>query len=435
MSLNVEQVLQLAPDSNSAAAGRKLVALKHWPELGRNAEALWGKCQGSAVYQVRVDLSNMGYSCSCPSRKFPCKHVLGLMLLAAESPDALATTGAPEWVDEWLAKRRARDEKKSLSSESAPKPVDAKARQRRAEKREARVEDGLKRLDLWMRDLVRSGLAGLESRPRAFWDDQAKRLVDAQASGLASRVARLATIPGSSRHWPQRLLSELGRLSLLIRAWQRIQELDADLQSDVRQMVGWTISQDDIEQYGEQVSDNWIIAGQWIDDEERVRTQRSWVVGRQSRQIALVLQFSVGGQSFPEALLPGMQQEAVLACYPGASRQRAKFLRCEGQPEPVNARIPGHVSIEQFLTSVSDVLARQPWVNAFGCVLHDVTLVPGEECWQVRDAAGFGLPLLGRDHWKMLAVTGSHPFDLTGEWDGDRLRPLGVMMEGQFRPA
>ena len=87
MDLTLEQVTEMAPDSSSAAAGKKLMALKNWPDVGRDDASLWGKCQGSKVYQIMVDLSNLGYKCNCPSRKFPCKHVLGLLMLTAASPE------------------------------------------------------------------------------------------------------------------------------------------------------------------------------------------------------------------------------------------------------------------------------------------------------------------------------------------------------------
>ena len=56
MNLTSDQVLALAPDSSSANAGKKLANAKTWQDLGRTDVALWGKCQGSALYQVRVDL-------------------------------------------------------------------------------------------------------------------------------------------------------------------------------------------------------------------------------------------------------------------------------------------------------------------------------------------------------------------------------------------
>jgi hypothetical protein len=63
-----------------------------------------------------------------------------------------------------------------------------------------------------------------------------------------------------------------------------------------------------------------------------------------------------------------------------------------------------------------------------------VTFVPGE-VWQARDPEGRGLPLAGKPPWKLLAVSGGHPVDLCGEWDGRRLRPLSIVHEGQYRAA
>ncbi|MFZ5833453.1 MAG: SWIM zinc finger family protein, partial [Planctomycetota bacterium] len=269
MPLSLEQVVEMAPDAGSAAAGKQLMAAKNWDALGQSPEAVWGLCRGSAVYQVKVELSSLGYHCSCPSRKFPCKHVLGLLMLFAATPDALAPDAAPEWVGEWLARRAKRQEQKAeRQEEQAKKPVDEKAQQRRAEKREANVADGLARLDVWMKDLVRGGLATVEAKPPSFWDDQAKRLVDAQAPGLASRVARLGLIPRTSHDWPARLLAEMGRIKLLLHAWQRIDSLDTLLKQDIRQILGWTVNQAELEREGEQVEDTWVVVGQWVDNDD-----------------------------------------------------------------------------------------------------------------------------------------------------------------------
>lgn len=433
MDLTLEQVTEMAPDSSSAAAGKKLMALKNWPDVGRDEASLWGKCQGSKVYQIMVDLSNLGYKCNCPSRKFPCKHVLGLLMLTASSPDAVEEATRPDWVDDWLSKRQARAEKKTEVADAPKKPVDEKARQRRAAKREKLVKDGLERLDLWMKDLVRTGLAGVEAKPYSFWDEQAKRLVDAQAGGLASRVSRWAQIPGSKRDWPRRLLAEFGRVKLLLKAFERIDQLPPELQSDVRQILGWNIGKEELQADGEKVEDSWIVIGQWIDDDDRIRSQRSWVLGRKTGRMALVLQFAVGGQPFGESIVPGSEQTGTLVFYPGASKQRAKFDSRAGELLSIQARLPGCETIDEFLDTVSNNLAEQPWLNAVGCVLHDVTLIPGSE-WTLRDQSGAGLPIRGHDHWKALAVSGGHPVDIAGEWDGHQLRLLSIYEDGrEFR--
>ncbi len=439
MQLTLEQVTEMAPDGGSAAAGKKLMALKNWEDVGRSSDALWGLCRGSSLYQVKVDFSNLGYKCSCPSRKFPCKHVLGLLMLWASSPDAAPDSAAPDWVVEWLEQRREKEAKKVERQEAAPeaikKPVDEKAQQRRAAQRESRVSDGLARLNVWMRDLVRSGLAAVETKPPSFWDDQAKRLVDAQAAGLASRVARLGGLPRSSPDWPQRMLDELGRLTLLTHAWQRIGQLDQPLQADVRQILGWTVNQDELQRDGEQVRDTWAVIGQWVDDEDRLRTQRSWVVGRESNRVGLVLQFAPGNQPFAESIVSGSEQQGILVFYPGLARQRAKFLTREGTVEPLTSRPPGVTSVEEFFTAVAQQVARGPWLSSFGAVLRDVSLVLHDNTWHARDRHGHSIPLRGRDHWKMLAITGGQPFDLAGEWDGYSLRMLGFFANDTYRVA
>src|ERR1051326_6981432 len=112
IQITADQVNSMAPDASSAAAGKKLADAKHWHSLGQHANLLWGECQGSALYQARVDLPTLTIQCSCPSRKQPCKHALGLLLLAATRPDLIPPTEPPEWITSWLARREAANKSK-----------------------------------------------------------------------------------------------------------------------------------------------------------------------------------------------------------------------------------------------------------------------------------------------------------------------------------
>ena len=360
-------------------------------------------------------------------------------MLWAASPDAVPEETAPDWVTDWLERRRQREAKKTVSppAESTGKkePVDKKAQQRRAAQRESRVTDGLMRLDVWLNDLVRNGMATVETKPASFWSDAAKRLVDAQAPSLASRVGRLSGFPRSSPDWPRRLLAELGRIKLLIHAWERIDQLPAPLQIEVRQAIGWTTSQEELRLNGEKVEDLWVVIGQWVDEEDRLRTQRSWIMGRSTQRVALVLQFAPGRQAFSESILPGCEQEATLVFYPGTSAQRAKYLERTDKVVPLRTRPPGFDTIDNFLEHVAEQRSRGPWLSSFGTVLRDTTLVPREDGWFVRDQSGQSLALRGSSHWKILSVTGGLPFDLAGEWDGERLKPMGFFFKEGYRIA
>ncbi|MDB5059253.1 MAG: zinc finger family protein, partial [Chloroflexi bacterium] len=428
MDLTTDHVRHVVPDPAQFAAGQKIAGVAGWKNLGRSTDGLWGEYSGSALYQVRVDLRDLATKCSCPSRRFPCKHGVALMLLATQSPEAVPEIAAPDWVEKWLATRNAKAEAQSAPESQESRDAKGPAQQaKRAEKRRALVSQGIDGLDLWLHDLVRDGLAGLEQRKSSFWEQQAGRLVDCQAPGLAARVRRLAYVPGSSPQWPEQLLAALGSLALLTETYRRLDTLDPPLQADVRSQIGWTLKEEEVAAHGDLVRDRWLVVGQWVEDDERLRTQRTWLIGAQSGRPALVLQFSVMGAPFGVPFIPGATIEATLAYWPSNFPLRAFMQQRHGTAERFVGRLPGVHAIEEFLTSVSDALASLPWLERFPCLLRDVIPAPASEGpWQIVDTTGSALPLSSGEHWPLLAMSGGHAIDLTGEWQGDALLPLGL---------
>lgn len=145
-----DQVLALAPDAASRKAGSKLGAAGPWSEAGSSDEGtVWGLCKGSGSkpYQTVIDLadaSGPAYKCSCPSRKFPCKHALGLLLLWAGGDGVVPEGQAPDWAEQWLAGRRQRAQEKRAAGPagSSGAAADPEAARRRAERRALRVTAG-----------------------------------------------------------------------------------------------------------------------------------------------------------------------------------------------------------------------------------------------------------------------------------------------------
>lgn len=106
------KIEQLAPDQASLSAALKLLKPASWPLLARDAAAglIWGECQGSGStpYRIIASVADLGYKCTCPSRKFPCKHSLALMWMAADNFGGFVEAAPPGWVKEWLSRRRAK---------------------------------------------------------------------------------------------------------------------------------------------------------------------------------------------------------------------------------------------------------------------------------------------------------------------------------------
>ena len=434
MQFTTEQVLTMAPDAGSATAGKKLGNAKHWKNVGQSPAALWGECQGSALYQVRVDLSTITLQCSCPSRKQPCKHGLGLLLLAAISPSDVPEADPPEWVVSWLAKRVAVSKRKETIKETtkAESGVPSVTQVKTAEKRMAHVRLGMERLDLWLSDLIRNGLGSVETKPAKFWEEQAKQMVDAQAPGIASYIRHMATIPNASTDWPEKLLGQLGQLTLLSQAFHHLDQLEPALQDDVRQMIGWTVKEDEVIQRGEHVSDDWLALGQTIEDGERTRTQRTWLFGETTKRSAQILQFALPGASFEKNYPLGIRQRADLVFWPGNSPQRALVEKRSGNVLPITDTLPGSETIDEFFASVASVKAKQPWQERFLCILRSVIPVYGNNAWCIRDQNGNALPLIRGDHWQLLAYSGGWSVDFAGQWDGEAVTPLCVLAEGIY---
>ncbi|HET8841932.1 MAG TPA: SWIM zinc finger family protein, partial [Ktedonobacteraceae bacterium] len=384
------------------------------------------------LYQVKVDLASLTSQCSCPSRKLPCKHSLGLLLLAAAKN--VSDAEAPEWVTSWLAKRQANTVRKQEKATKAATEPPSAAQLKTAEKRLTTVKKGLETLDVWLNDLIRQGLATVQTQPFSFWEQQAARLRDAQAPALDTRVRRLAEIPNATPQWPQKLLGELGKLALLTHAFQQEEQLEPGMREEVRLLIGWNLSQEEVIAQGETVRDTWIVLGQNVDEDSRGKTQRTWLMGLNSKRPALIVQFSFANQPFAERFALGSQQEAELTFWPGTYPQRALVRQRFGVSEPFKDALPGVDKIDEFLGIVSQSLGRQPWLERFLCLVRGVTPVCSEEGkrWYVSDSEGNALPFAGTDGWQLLASSGGKPVDLAAEWDGEILRPLGVMVNGSY---
>ena len=429
ISIQSDQVLALAPDAPSLKAARALSTPRPWSNLGRDDRAIWGACQGSAKdpYLTQVDWQGPAFKCSCPSRKFPCKHGLGLLLLLAEQPGQFQQSDPPEWVSSWLKSRSQRAETKGARDAA---PVDEEARAKRVEQRADRISQGIDDLELWLRDLAHQGLASAPGQGFEFWDRPAARLVDAQAPGAARRVRELASIASSGDGWQDRMVESIARLILLIHAWRRIDALPPLTQADVRSAIGITAAQDDV-LATEGVRDLWLLAGQRTYQEDRIRVQRNWLTGTATGRMALVLDFAVGTAGFKNNLLPGTAIEAELCFFPSAAPLRALIKNVHGHAHPPQG-IPGAGPVAGAFDELGLRSAANPWVETHPVRLFSIVPVPGASGWMIRDGSGSAIPAV--PHYPLLALSAGRPLDLFGEWNGRQLLPLMAAAHGRLVP-
>ncbi|WP_370019909.1 SWIM zinc finger family protein [Planotetraspora sp. GP83] len=432
-----DQVLALAPDAASRKAASGVSAPAKWSGAGALPDVVWGECAGSGAkpYRACVDLSEPAYKCSCPSRKFPCKHALGLLLLW--SSDGVAVADGPvDWVADWLDQRRLRVDRQAAKEAQASEAASGGAGSSGgvgasggvgrssgvAAQRESRVTAGLSELERWLSDQIAHGIAGARQTGLADWDDLAKRLVDAQAPGVAGAVTRLSRVL-REEDWPGLLLEEYALIHLLAVAHRRTAELPGELGETVRARVGFPVAREGV-LASPTVRDRWDVIGGRDEEQDRLVARRVWLMGRETGRPALVLSFAPIGQALDASLVTGTTIDADLAFYPGSAPLRALVAERHGL---VSAGPPPGTEISRLPGRIAEALAGDPWADSWPVVLADA--VPTRE--SLLDQEGSGLPLHpeGGVPWRLLAVSGGRPVTVAAEWTPRGLRPLTVWNE------
>lgn len=436
LALNKEQVVALAPDAASAKAAAGLVSDGKWELLGADADALWGECKGSGAkpYQTQVDKAAMVTRCSCPSRKFPCKHGLALLLMYVQpNPRFAKSAPRPEWVAQWLASRQERQAKKEQSTERPPQdPASAAAASlKRKEQRWSRIESGGADLQRWIADQFRGGLARFGQEQRGEWRSMAARMVDAQAPGLGQLLQlALAAIERGSEGYEE-AAERLGTLQLLCEGISRRHRLAAPRFADLRVALGWPIDKDEMaaDTMGDILSDHWCTLGVAnFEHDERLRERRVWLRGTQSGRHALLLDFAFKGAGWETQWIAGAAYPATLRFHPGSVLLRATVVEQGNASSHEWPTIDADTAIDR----ASQWLGDNPWLPRVPLLLDSVQADIDADGWLLRSSQGrFPLLLDAATGWSLLAFSGGHAMRLMGEWDGRHLQPLQACLQDE----
>ncbi len=441
--------MSLAPDQATAQAGIELANSGRFARMGGRTNALWGECRGSGKkpYQIKIDLGEPAYGCSCPSRKFPCKHALGLLMIWSRDPGAIVAEEPPKWVSSWLKAQAKRAGETASPGKNSHNPeaiggasaasvsvVDSAAKKKREAARTASVIAGLDELDVWLTDLVKRGLGTLTSETSRVWDERARRMIDAKAPGAARRLRLIESIPLTSDNWSVCLLDKIAELHAIVEGFQRIDSLPESVQEDLRAVVGFTVDQASLRARSG-VRDAWVVVGRSVEIDDRLRTRRTWLVGRATNQPALILDFAFGPAPFPPPFPVGAAVDGELVFFPGSVPLRA--IMKEGvqsiTADPDSS--PGFDSIDRAFEAYAIALAANPWIELYPFVLNHITLIQKDGYWSARDSAGAVVPISKSfaHGWGLMGLTGGGRFDLTAEFDGESLEPLACRFEGAIR--
>jgi len=448
MLITLDLVEKAAPDQASLKAASKLLKSSKWPLLAVSeaTKHIWAECQGSGAnpYRVIVDCSDQKSKCTCPSRKFPCKHALALMWLYAETPEAFEHADPPDWVNEWMGRRKKADagpvaddgpqEAKSITMAKvvAPeKPVDATTLARRAAAAKKRAADtqaailgALDDLETWIDDQLRTGLSALlgdlPGRCRAI----AARMVDGKAGSLGGRIdqipAAVMALPGEERL--DGLISQLSKLVILARAYRAAPDAP-----DIRRAITSAENRDAVlaDKDALRITSRWEVAGERITTRrDDLISQETWLLNLRDAGPRFALLFdtfpiSLGKRA--NAFASGEQFEADLVFYPGRSPLRAII----GDRKVCADAVPWPKTDPAPLATAARHETALPWSETAPVLLPAgrIAMSESDKPWWVAETGGLMLPL---DLMPPVALTGMLLQKTAALWDGARLSILSV---------
>jgi len=433
LQLTEDQIYALAPDEASKKAGRDLATPAKWVTKGINDQALWGECQGSGSkpYQTQVDLSAIAFKCSCPSRKFPCKHGLGLLLLCARQPGLFTNANIPAWVSDWISKRSEKEEKKV---EKAEKPIDEAAQAKRQQSREQKVSAGINELLIWVKDIVRNGILTVPEKGAGYWDNMARRMVDAQASGMAAMVKNLGATNFWNEGWQDNFMDKLLQLYLVAESYQRLPGINPLLQQDIRSAIGFTVNQDELRQQSG-LTDTWLVIGKDSRDEQQITVEQNWLYGLKSNQYALVLQFIARGQVAQLSISTGMYLDAELSYFPSVVPYRAIIKNHVAAKSGSAHDIKSFNGWQQVAIQETSLNSRLPFRNEMPFIIAALKPVQYQKQWWLQDQEGCLCRIASdfKNIWQLMALSGGEPLTMTVIGKENEYKPLGVWHQNNYK--
>jgi uncharacterized Zn finger protein len=437
-----EKIAALAPNDSTERRGRSLANSAKWNSIATNYEAIWGECKGSGSqpYIVQINLSGPKYKCSCPVRKPPCKHVLGLFFLFAKSSAVFKYQAPAEAVKYWLSQQSPNVISSTsktivpvLKTEESIEQAKV-AKEKRWAQRVQLMTSGMDELELWLTDLIRQGIANTDIQKASFWNQVAAKMVDAKLPRISTYLKETHQLIQQNPNWSEIVVARLGELYLWAESFKKRNLLSAEMQEELYQSLGKIVKKADILEQHPSTKDLWFILGkkEGVDIEGR-SFRKIWLQGQKTKQHALILDYAFGSMGYEQQYIVGDLLDGALVYYSKAYPQRAIFESFDSAKIYEKIEASTHNDLNSVLTNYGKALVQNPWLFSFPVGLSKLkAFMNAKKELKIKDINDIIIPLSNVKEeimWKILAISGGHSISLFGEWNGLHFEPLSLLTE------
>ena len=284
------------------------------------------------------------------------------------------------------------------------------------------------------------------AQPYSYWQQMSKRMVDAKAVGLANRVKRLGEIAASGSDGLSMLSLSIGQLNLLLNAYERLESLPNDIQQDVRQVIGFTINEQQLIAEQTALEDKWLVLSRLRYAENNLINQMTWLQSCSDGRTAMVLEFAhrsaLGSLS---NFLAGAVLSGSFYYYPSASPVRGRFVgNVTVNKDSNQSSLPVKTfSLGEMLNDFAKQKTLNPWFEnqcyclsnvAFSmqAIMPDLPKLPIMTDCSDESSKTLMATIKHCDWWRLLALSGGMPVTAAVSFDGMKVRPLGVWVGEVF---
>lgn len=415
-----EQLLGLSPDHFTIRSGYGNATPQKWRFLGAEQEVVWGLFDNKKrpPFQVALLLDEMYFSCTCLSRRFPCQHIIGLLLMYSQSADRFKKDSFPPWL------RERQHQAASVWNQPNPaKLVDVDTL--------GELRNGLSELEKWLHDLIQNGLATLPDKKKAYFETIATRMWDIQALTLTSKLLELANIDKTQPDWPKQYLRQLGPLALLIQGFKKFESQPPPVQADLLAATGRPLPL--YSSHAATHHDQWLVLGQLSETSASHQKLVTWVWGIENSKVARLEQSINGKHPAGVCYITGSLLRGAVQFGESAWPLRAQFVEkplLQVDPLPPIGEASFRNAVGQYATAKR----HNPWIEQFPLVLSACLPIQENGRWLILDQQQNILPLVPSFNygWHLAALSGGQPIGIFGMWNGRILDPLSVLVDAQW---
>ncbi|PWJ68399.1 SWIM zinc finger protein [Ruminococcaceae bacterium R-25] len=431
--LTEEYVQRNAVNASALANARKISSKGDF--TGRKITAdrtlIYGDCKGSGKepYHTSVDVSGDSVisRCSCPSRQFPCKHALALMLDFA-SGRTFETGDVPEDIARKREKIEKREEKAKQEASADVSPKSEEELQKEAQKKKASADsaakkkiarqmEGLSLVSDFTNEMLSAGLGTVNSGSVSKYKDLTKQLGDYYLNGLQLLLQRfiLAVQADKSQSGEKELVEKLVQLDQAAkkcRAWleKQLESGDFGPKDDILyEQLGGIWRLDQLEELGLYKENSELVQLSFTvlwDEAAQTETDTAYWIDLTGGVISKTENIRpVKAKKYVHADDSAFELYKVkkLYFYPGGINRRIRWE--EAVSEPCGPEIPGKVlsfardginaSVKEAKNELKNTLSDESvaMLIAFDCITVSqegvMALRKGEESIELRESSEY----------------------------------------------